>query len=53
MKYYLSDIDHVYGVDEDGKIYILTKEGLKPSSRTFIDPMWGGIAEEFIYEYAI
>ena len=50
MKYYLSDIDIVYAVDEDGKIYTVGKDGLKPSSIEF-DPMWNSLDESEISLY--
>ena len=50
MKYYLSDIDIVYARDENGKVYTVGPDGLKPSKMS-IDPMWGGLDESEISDY--
>jgi hypothetical protein len=51
MRCYLSDYDWVYGVDDKGKVYLYTNRGWKPTEKQ-IDPMWGGIAESEISQYA-
>lgn len=46
MKYFLSDFDHAYAMDEKGNEFLVTKKGLIPTDKGTIDCMWGGITEE-------
>ena len=53
MKYYLSDFDRAFAVDEQGnEFYVSKSKGLVPAEKGTVDIMWGGITEEESKNYA-
>lgn len=47
MKYYLSDIDTPYAMDEGGnEYYVLGKDKFSPAPKGTIDPYWGGVTKK-------
>lgn len=49
MKYYLSDQDYVFAIDNSGKEYAfnLKEKRLKEVPKGTINPLWGGCTESY------
>lgn len=53
MRYFLSDYDRAFAIDEKGNEFYVTKsKGLIAADKGTVDIMWGGITKEEAEEYA-
>lgn len=47
MKYFADDYEDIWAIDDDNNEFVFSYKTLKLEPTSMLDPMWGGVTEEY------